>query len=116
MKQDKDYRCESCGVKFTFEDVKLYNFFRSTKTCFDCYVKGKRQAHRAWCFGKLNRVNSAGKIIRWGYDAEKHVECREECPDKEVCPLFVTRTNLKTGKRYTRISRARRKVRDEDNT
>jgi len=110
----KSYRCIACGVKFSEKDVGLYDFFRVQKTCCACYVSGKAQDHRDWCFGKLNKVNPEGRIVRWGYDAVNHVECREECPDRSICPLFITRVDKKTGKRYTQIGRARRRARTRD--
>ena len=89
-KQDCPYRCVVCGGKFSQEDVKLYLFFRSTKTCFGCYWEGKKKDHRTWCFGKRNKINKAGRIVRWGYNNLEHVECRDECPDRKICPLFLT--------------------------
>ena len=118
MRSDKPYHCIVCSAKFSRKDVKLYLFFRKTKTCFDCYVKGKKEDHRTWCFGKRNKLNKLKRIVRWGYDAVNHVECREECPDRNLCPLFLTQKSTKTGKLYTKIGRIRRRARkalDEEN-
>ncbi len=118
MKKDeqKSYRCVACGEKFSDRDVRLYNFFRVQKTCCACYISGKAQDHRDWCFGKLNRLNEEGRIVRWGYDSVEHSECREECPDRSICPLFLTRVDEKTGKRYTQIGRARKRARARDSS
>lgn len=107
--KDKPYRCFVCGDSFSQQDVELYNFFRSTKTCFQCYWKGKKEDHQVWCFGKRNKVNRAGRVVRWGYDGNEHVECREECPDRKICPLFLTHIK-DNGKKYTKIGRARKRV------
>lgn len=74
--------CCLCGVKFTLETVTSYEFFPDNHTCYDCCARMQQQRHEVSCFGKATK----GKLL--GYD-QRDLACRELCPDRAVCKIFV---------------------------
>ncbi len=103
----KPFRCVVCKERFTEDDATKYTFFRATKVCFACYEAGQKMGHRDWCFGKRDKKNKAGVIIRWGRDPERE-ECKVECPDRRICAAFLF--VRKDGEHYRKIDRLRDKV------
>lgn len=90
--------CVICLKKFSEHDVEELNYFPEQEICFDCYVKGSKQDHRTWCFGKMNLVDeTSGKVKAFGYDPARSDDCRKFCPDRKICFLFATKqiTNLR---------------------
>lgn len=100
----KPFRCAVCKETFTELDAFLYNFFKASKVCFGCYNNGQKADHREWCFGKRDKTNSEGVVVKWGHDP-KRIECKIECPDRRVCAAFLY--VRKNGKRYRKIDRVR---------
>jgi len=87
--------CLLCGHLFNTDDIRRLQYFSSTNICFECYACGQQAAHANWCFGKTTFKD--GKVHKYGYDPRKRA-CREECPDRKICPLFVTGTIFKWRK------------------
>jgi len=81
--------CILCEKHFNTQDVTELKFFPSTGICFDCYKAGVDAPYQKWCFGKTNIYGPGGRILNHGYDPDVR-ECRKECPDRKLCPLFVT--------------------------
>lgn len=81
--------CILCEKHFSIEDVKQLKFFPSTGVCFDCYLKGQNASYATWCFGKPNLYSLNDRVLEFGYDEDKKV-CQSECPDRRLCPLFMT--------------------------
>src|SRR6266581_3719237 len=87
--------CLLCQKKYSRADIKVGQYFPSTDICTDCYKRGQRQSRKIWCFGKTTRiVKKAGrKLVLYAYSQDA-VECKSECPDREICRLFVQNHNL----------------------
>lgn len=74
--------CARCGRLFSEELVYAFEFFPDNHLCFDCCESLKQLKHSKCCFGKLTQ----GKML--GYDP-KALPCKQLCPDRNVCKLFV---------------------------
>jgi len=68
--------------------VRTLSYFPSTRVCRSCYKRGQDAPYSAWCFGKPVIVGPNGRVLEYGYN-EKARECREECPDRKICPIFL---------------------------
>ena len=80
--------CVLCRKRFRESDVRALLYFPSTRGCRSCYKHGQDAPYSAWCFGKPVIVGPNGRVLEYGYN-EKARECREECPDRKICPMFV---------------------------
>jgi hypothetical protein len=80
--------CVLCSGHFNEQDVRECRYFPSTQVCLRCYRKGQASPYGVWCFGKRNVQTPSGKVLEYGFDLEARA-CREECPDRKICQLFV---------------------------
>lgn len=71
--------CVSCSEQYSKEDVKHGLYFPSTSTCLDCY--NRMQKSKTTCFGKKDK-----------YD-RMTIACRDECPDRKICKVFIKLKN-----------------------
>ncbi len=69
--------CVRCGQSFTLDDVLRYEFFFESGLCYECCRSFFRLPEDINCFGKL-------------YDPV-NPSCKRFCPDRKVCPLFMTK-------------------------
>lgn len=69
--------CVRCGESFTFEDTLRFEFFFESGLCYECCRILYRTPIEFNCFGKA-------------YDP-LNPSCKRLCPDRKVCPLFMTK-------------------------
>lgn len=84
--KDQVFSCELCEEPYSLADIKELRFFPSTGICYACYRKGASAPPEVWCFGKKEK-----------YKPELR-ECSELCPDRVLCPLFVSGAIVKMKK------------------
>jgi hypothetical protein len=90
--------CTCCRARFEEDDVRALRFFASTSICLECYKRGQAAPYALWCFGKPNVIGKSGRIVQFGFDVQAE-ECREQCPDRKLCELFVKgRLGKRSGK------------------
>lgn len=87
IKQLKVLRCLLCPGQFSLKDVLEGRYFASTGICTDCYRAMRAAPYQVTCFGKKSKVVQ-GKPVKLGWEASA-VECKSECPDRHICPLFA---------------------------
>lgn len=75
MKEKKIFKCQTCPVLFSTEDVEQGFYFPSTGICLECYREMKRSGRT--CFGKVEKFDLTTN------------ECGHECPDRNVCRVFI---------------------------
>ena len=73
----KVLRCTQCRQQFSEEDVLAYNYFVQNGLCYQCCEAMRKAPVKQSCFGKKRK-----------YDSDA-LECRDLCPDRKVCPMFV---------------------------
>lgn len=83
------FQCLRCKKRFTLRDLRRGRFHISTCICDGCYKQMQAQKSEVCCFGKSNKVVK-GKVVSYGYDAKAR-ECRSECPDRNICKVYVLR-------------------------
>ena len=81
--------CVRCGTRFGEQDVRELCYFPSTQVCLHCYELGQSSSYALWCFGKSNVLGPAGSISEYGFNLDAKA-CRDECPDRKICALFVS--------------------------
>lgn len=78
----KVLECVTCSRLFSLEDVLNGLYQLQTLVCSYCYARMQALPYEKSCFGKPMAV--AGGRRLYGYDPDAR-ECREECPDRELC-------------------------------
>lgn len=83
----KFLECLICTERFSEEEILSGKYRLETMICSYCYSRLQRKPHHQSCFGKPTTNLPDGKRLL-GYNA-KALECKELCPDREVCRLVI---------------------------
>lgn len=76
--------CLLCKRRYSRQDVEEGRYWPQTFVCSFCYARMQQAPIQVSCFGKTAEVNHRTGHRELGYDPEA-LECREVCPDREVC-------------------------------
>lgn len=75
--------CLLCRQMYSLDDVRRGLYFVSTMVCSACYSEMKEASTKVSCFGKKQTKHSVGY-------STKNTECLLLCPDRVLCPQFIT--------------------------
>ena len=87
LTQARLLECGECRERYSLQDVEQARYFPSTGVCLLCYQRLQARPHQVCCFGKKT-LKLPGKPVKYGWDSQA-VECRFECPDRNICRAFV---------------------------
>jgi hypothetical protein len=73
--------CLKCERKYSEQDIADLKFFPRTSICYICYRNLQKAPITIACFGKQDKMQAYNPLA---------VECRLICPDRTICPKFVS--------------------------
>lgn len=83
--------CILCSQRYSREDILSGMYQLETFICSPCYAKMQRAPYEVSCFGKTcGYIPHLNKRL-YGYK-EDAVECRDVCPDRNICRRAVLGT------------------------
>jgi len=81
--------CLKCTKRYSAKSIQRGEYRLETFLCSNCYAQMQQQPYSACCFGKPSyTVTPENPQRQYGYNP-KAIECKQLCPDRQVCKLVV---------------------------